>query len=138
MPIKHLEYPYAHKGVRKAPDERELRIFTQTSIHEGGMKAMPAPAAKFARAFQASVRRYPEPRELPVWLLALVEKKVSVQELAAAVHDRLVRAPSEENQELALLLANEIARMKGGPEVLSKHATPELFLKLSGKGGEVK
>jgi hypothetical protein len=48
----------------------------------------------------------------------------------------LHRAPTEENQELALILANEIARMKGGAEALAAHGTPDLLARLSGTGGE--
>ena len=68
----------------------------------------------------------------------MIEKKASVEELAQTLHDRLQRVPSEENQELALIVANEIARMKGGSEVLARHATPELLARLSGKGGKDK
>jgi hypothetical protein len=130
------DYPFPQKGARAAPDKREMRIFVQSAIHEGGSKEMPAPAARFARRFSATVSHYPEQRDLPNWLRALIEKKVSTEELAQTLHDRLLRAPSEENQELALIVANEIARMKGGPEALAKHVVPELLAKLSGNGGQ--
>jgi hypothetical protein len=48
------------------------------------------------------------------------------------VHDRLVRAPTEANQRLALFLANEIARQPGGPEAITRHLTPELLERISG------
>jgi nitric oxide reductase activation protein len=138
MKGKDAEYPYPQKGARKALDKRELRIFAQTAVHEGGSREVPAPAQNFARRFSAALTHYPAQRDLPNWLRAMIEKKASVEELAQTLHDRLQRAPSEENQELALIMANEIARMDGGSEVLSKHSTPELFARLSGKGGKEK
>lgn len=129
---------FPDKGARTAPESRELRIFGQAAIQEGGTKEMPAAARKFSRRFSSAVTHYPEPYELPNWLRAMIEKKSSVEELAKTLHDRLHRAPSEENQELALLLANEIARMKGGSEVLGRYTTPELLARLTGKGGEEK
>ncbi|MEY2410216.1 MAG: hypothetical protein QOF48_2886 [Verrucomicrobiota bacterium] len=96
---------------------------------------MPAPAEKFARRFSATVTHYPAQSELPNWLRAMVEKKASADELTKTLHDRLQRAPSEENQELALILANEIARMEGGSEALAKYATTQLLARLAGKGG---
>ncbi len=138
MSDKNAEYPYPQKGARKAPDKRELRIFVQAPVHEGGSKEMPSPATKFARRFSAAVTHYPAQRELPNWLRAMIEKRASVQELVVTLHDHLHRAPSEENQELALIVANEIARMKGGSEALAKHVTPDLLAKLSGKGGQEK
>lgn len=130
------EYPYPQKGARAAPDKREMRIFLQSAMHEGGSREMPAPAARFARRFSATVSHYPEQRELPNWFRALIEKKVSAEELAQTVRDRLHRAPTEENQELALIVANEIARMKGGPEALAKHVQPEFLARLAGDGGQ--
>src|SRR5690242_3925039 len=122
-----IDYPYPEKGVRPAPDRRELNVFVASSVFEGGTRERPAPAIKFASRFSATLTRYPSPQELPNWLRAMIEKKVSVEELAKTFHDRLLRAPSEANQELALLLANEIARMDGGSEALARHKTPELL-----------
>lgn len=136
MKDKNTEYPYPQKGARKAPDKRELRIFVQAAVHEGGSRELPAPAQNFARRFSAALTHYPAQRELPNWLRAMIEKKASVEQLAKTLHDRLQRAPSEENQELALIVANEIARMDGGSEALSKNVTPELLARLSGKGGK--
>jgi hypothetical protein len=130
------DYPYHVKDVRKEPDDRELRILIQPSIHEGGLKEMPAPAKKFAARFAANVTHFPAKRELPNWFKAMIEKKVSVEELTKTLQEHVFRAPSEENQELALIVANEISRMKGGSEILPKYITPELLTKLSGKGGE--
>lgn len=138
MKDKEEPYPYAEKGARKAPDNREVRIFVQAALQEGGSREMPASALKFARRFSAALTDYPAQRELPNWLRAMIEKKASVEELGQTLCDRLQRAPSEENQELALLVANEISRMDGGAEVLSRHATPELLARLSGKGGQEK
>lgn len=125
-------YPYKEKGIRQAPDERELRVFIQSAEHEGGTKNIPAPARAFAREFSGKLTRYPDPRDLPNWLKAQIEKQATVEELAQTLHDRLHRAPSKESQEMALVLANEIARMKGGSETLSKLLTPELFARLGG------
>jgi hypothetical protein len=136
MKDKEIAYPYEQKGVRKAPDQRELRLFVRAAQHEGGAKEMPAPAQKFASRFSTTLTHYPKRRELPNWLSAQIEKKVPVEELAKTFHERLLRAPSEENMELALLMANEIARLDGGSEALAKHVTPDLFAKLHGKGGQ--
>jgi len=138
MKEKTMDYPYPQKGARIAPDRRDLHIFVASSGHEGGLREMPASAAKFAIRFSAALTPYPSIPELPNWLRAMIEKRVSVEELAKTFHDRLLRAPSEENQELALLLANEIARMKGGSEALAKYKTAELLAKLSGKGAKEK
>lgn len=138
MKSKSPKYPYAEKGARQAPDRRELRIFTQSARHHGGQQEMPAPARRFATTFSASVTRYPDQRELPNWLRAMIEKKVRVEELVQTLQKRLNRAPTEENQELALIVANEVARMEGGSEALAKYTTPELLARLSGKGGQEK
>lgn len=132
------DYPFPQKGVRLAPDRQDLHLFVASPGHEGGTREMPAAAAKFASRFRATLTRYPSQQELPNWLRAMIEKKASVEELSKTFHDRLLRAPSAENQELALLVANEIARMKGGSEALARHKTPELLAKLSGKGGTEK
>lgn len=136
MDDKLKEYPYPQKGTRQAPDTREMNIFVKSAVHEGGSKRIATPAKKFASRFSTTVTRYPKSQELPKWFRAMIEKKVSTEELAKTLHDRLHRAPSEENQEFALIVANEIARMKGGAEVLAKYATPELLARLSVKGGE--
>lgn len=138
MPEKILNYPYQLKEIRKQPDRDELRLLMQQSVHEGGSKTMPDEAKRFAGRFSANVAHYPVIGELPNWFRALIQKKVSVEELTKTLHDMLYRAPVKENQELGLLIANEIARMKGGPEVLSKYMTSDLLSKLSGKGGELK
>lgn len=134
--MKQDEYPYPDKGARKKPDKAELRRFVQADMHEGGTKRMPEAARKFASRFSDAVTRYPERPELQNWLRAKVEKKVPVEELVKTLHDRLQRAPSEENQELALVVANEAARMQGGLEAIHKYLTPELLARLGGKGGE--
>lgn len=133
MKDKSPEYPYQDKGIRKDPDRLELVKFLQAAKQEGGTRKMPLGARKFADRFSAALTHYPNVKELPNWIRAMVEKKVSVEELAQTLHDRLHRAPSEENQQMALLLANEIARMKGGSEALQKHITEELLQRLSGK-----
>lgn len=121
------------RGVRAAPNESEMRVFPQAAMREGGTRQVPAAARQFARRFSLTLTHYPDRRELPNWLRAMVEKKVSVEELTKALHDRLHRAPTEENQGLALVMANEIARMKGGPEALAKYTTPELLERLSAR-----
>lgn len=134
MKEKKIDYPYEQKGARKAPDKRELRIFAQTALHEGGATEMSATAQKFAGRFAATVSHYPRQRELPNWLRAQIEKKVPVEELAKTFNERLQRAPSEENMELALIVANEISRMDGGSKALARYLTPTLFKRLQGKG----
>ncbi|HYK20839.1 MAG TPA: hypothetical protein VEV42_08900 [Pyrinomonadaceae bacterium] len=136
MKDKEIAYPYEQKGARKAPERREVDVLVRKPVHEGGLKDMPAPAQKFASRFSTTLTHYPKQRELPNWLRALVEKKVPVEELAKTTQERLLRAPSEENMEITLLVANEIARMKGGPEALGKYITPDLLAKLHGKGGQ--
>ena len=132
------DFQYPEKGVRKIIDENEARLFTRVSLSEGGTKRIPAAASAFARNFSSGISGYSKPSELPNWLKALATKKVSMAELAKAVHDRLNRAPTRENMELALNLANEIARLKGGGEILSSYVTPELLARLSGEGGKAK
>lgn len=134
MKEKKIDYPYEQKGVRQAPDKRELRVFAQAALQEGGATEMPAAAQKFASRFAATVSHYPERRELPNWLRAQIEKKVPVEELAKTFHERLQRAPSQENMELALIVANEISRMDGGSKALARYLTPTLFKRLQGKG----
>lgn len=128
-------YPLKEKGARSAPDARELRVFIRSGRHEGGMVDMPAAARAFARRTADAVTHYPDPHELPNWLRAMIEKKVPAEELARTLQERLRRAPSEDSQEMALLLANEIARMPRGAEALAKHITPELLRALSGEQG---
>jgi hypothetical protein len=91
-------------------------------------------ARPFQKRAAAEIAYYPEGQRLPKWVLALIEKKVSVEDFAQTVHDRTLRAPSEDNQRLALLLANEIARLPDGPEILDRYLTPELLVGLSGEG----
>jgi len=128
--------PYPEKGARRAPERAELTRFVRAADHAGGRPDMPAEARTFAHRFAATLTRYPDfPQELPNWLRAMIEKKVSVEELAQGIRDRLHRAPSESNQQLALLLANEVARMKGGSEMLQRHVTPDLLQRLGGSEG---
>ena len=44
MKGKDTEYPYRQKGVRKAPDRREVRVFVQAAVHEGGSRTARASA----------------------------------------------------------------------------------------------
>jgi hypothetical protein len=136
MPERIPKYPYSLKDVRKELSREELRTFVQPEAQEGGLKRMPEPAKRFARRFSETVSHYPKKKELPNWFRAMVERKASVEELTKTLHDHLYRAPSKENQELALIVANQIARMKGGSEVLPRYVTPELLSKLSGRGGQ--
>jgi hypothetical protein len=129
------DYPFKQLGSRRAPDLDDVRAFARRGLREGGRRTVPTAARPFQKRAAAEIAHYPEPQALPRWVLALVEKKVSVEELARTVHDRTLRAPTEENQKLALLLANEIARTPDGPELLERHLTPELLQRLSG-GGE--
>jgi hypothetical protein len=137
MAPQNKEYPYPEKGIRKEADRREARAFIRSALHQDGTRETPRAAQQFARRFSAGLTRYPAQPELPKWLLALIEKKASVREVAQTLQEHLRRAPSEENQELALIVANEIARMEGGAEELARHVTPELLARLTaGKGEE--
>lgn len=124
--------PVTEKGSWRPPGPHELRLFVQASQHEGGMSEMPAAAQRFAKRACAAVSGYPGPPELPNWLRAMIQKKASVEDLTRTLHERLHRAPSAQHQELALMMANEIARMQGGPKVLAKYLTPELLQRLGG------
>ena len=121
------------QGKRTRPDARELAIFTQGFRAAGGSRKRRPAAVRFATRFAARVSRYPAVHGQPRWLRALVQTGVSVEEVFATLRNRLQRAPSKANQEFALVLANELARKEGGSEALSRHLTPELFARLSGK-----
>lgn len=144
MKDKAPDYPYPHKGARKAPDKRELRILIQSAacggvskeLHEGGIKERNTAALNFSRRFAATVMHYPVQRETPVWFRVLIEKKATVEEMAQTLRDRLHRAPTAESQEFALLMANEIVRKKGGAEAVAKHVTPELLGRLAEKAAK--
>jgi hypothetical protein len=136
MNDKVTDNQFPQQGTRKAPEREELLGFLRESEREGGSKRIPAAAKRFAGSFAATLTHYPKRRELPKWLRAMVAKNAPVEELAKTLHDRLLRAPSEENMELALIMANEIARLDGGPAVLNRYVTPELLARLSGEGGK--
>lgn len=125
--------PLEEKGKREKPNAKELMLFTQRAQRTGGFRKRNAAAARFADRFAASVTRYARGGDQPKWLRALVQNKASVGQLVMTLRDRVYRAPTKANQEFALLLANEIARMEGGSEALTKHLTPELLSRLSGK-----
>lgn len=123
----------ANKGKRECPSAKELQLFIQRPRREGGSKRVRVSASRFAGHFSAALTRYPVGLDQPKWLRALVETKASVDQLATIVRDRLRRAPTKSNQEIALVLANEIARIDGSSKVLEKHLTTDLFSHLSGK-----
>src|SRR5438128_1079516 len=105
----HLEdYSYPEKGTREVPDQVEQRILAQPALLQGASGEIPIPAKQFARRFETTVMHFPKQRNLPKWLLTMIEKQASAEELAKSLHDRLFRAPSKANQEMALLVANEI------------------------------
>ena len=136
MASENKEYPFPEKGIRREPDKREVHAFIRSTVHEDGTRETPRAAQHFARRFADAVTPYPAHQELPKWLLALIEKKALVREVAQTLQEHLRRAPSERNQELALIVANEIARMEGGAEELARHVTPELLARLSAEQGE--
>lgn len=136
MEDKIPEYP--DMGIRTPPDIAELEEFEQAADKDGGMREISLEAQNFADRFSGALTQYPKAKKLPNWVRAMVEKKVSVEELTQTLHDRISRAPSHENLEMALLLANEIARMKGGSEALAKHLTEEFLSRLKGENGEAK
>ena len=123
-----------NKGKRECPSAKELQLFIQQPHREGGSKRVRVSASRFAGHFSTALTRYPVGLDQPKWLRALVKTRASVDQLVTIARDRLWRAPTKSNQELALVLANEIARIDGGKEVLEKHFTPDLFSRLSGKG----
>lgn len=132
--MDRADYPFKELGPRRAPDQSDVRAFARRGIREGGRRTVPTAARAFQKRAGAEVAQYPEPPALPRWVLALVEKKVSVEEFAKTVHDRTLRAPSAENQRLALLLANEIARRPDGSQILERYLTPELLRRVTGEG----
>jgi hypothetical protein len=134
--MKQGEYPFPNKGAREKPQKSDLRRVVQAEVHHGGTTAMPEAARRFANRFSSAVMRYPARPELQNWVRALIERKAPVEEVVKMLHDRVQRAPSEENQELALVLANEVARMRGGTEAIHEHITPELLARLAGKAGQ--
>ena len=130
------EYPFKLKDARREPDYNELRILVQSAVKNGGTNKVPAPAKRFSGNFTATVREYPKNKELPNWFRSMVQKKASVEELTKTLSEYVLRAPSEEIHEFALLAANQIARMEGGPALLQRYVTHEFLSKLSLKGGE--
>jgi hypothetical protein len=128
------DYPFEETGVRPAPDREEAAVFSTAALTEGGVRSVPSQARRFQKQAAAELSEHPMPEKLPRWVLALVQKKVQADELAKTVAERTMRAPSKENQTLALMLANEIARMDGGPEAIQRHFTPELLDRVSGRG----
>jgi hypothetical protein len=123
-------------GARPAPHAEEAAALARSALRDAGRRTAPAAARAFQRRSAAEVEPYPEQGPLPKWVLALRERKVSGEDFARAVHDRTMRAPSAQNQRLALLLANEIARRPDGPKLVERYLTPELRRRLSGKGRE--
>lgn len=132
--MERADYPFKELGPRRGPDLDDVRAFARQGVRHDGRRSIPTAARSFQQRAAAEVAHYPETPALPKWILALVEKKVSVDEFARAVHDRTLRAPSEENQRLALLLANELARMPNGSKTVERYLTPDLLLRLSGGG----
>lgn len=125
------DYPYKERGPRRT-DRNELRAFSRASMRVGGRDDVPDDARAFQERSAAAIQPYPVASERPKWVLALIERRADVDEFAQVVHDRLVRAPTEANQRLALFLANEIARKPGGPEAVRRHLTPELLERIGG------
>ena len=128
------DYPFKELGPRQAPTLDDVRAFARRGVRAGGEKSVPAAARSFHDRAAAEVMPYPDAKALPRWVLALVEKRVPMEELARTVHDRTLRAPTAANQALALLLANEIARTPEGPQILERYLTPELLQRVSGGG----
>jgi len=134
--MERADYPFKELGPRRGPDLDEVRAFARQGVRHDGRRSVPTAARAFQQRAAAEITPYPELHELPRWVLALVEKRVSVDEFARTVHDRTLRAPSEENQRLALLLANELARTPNGSEIVGRYLTPDLLQRLSGAGDQ--
>jgi hypothetical protein len=132
------EYPFEERGVRSPPDRRELTAFVAPAQGSGRARRMPAQAREFQRNAAAQVSVHPDPGDLPRWVRALVERKVRPDEFAKVVAERTRRAPSKDNQVLALTLANEIARMEGGPAAIERHLTPDLLDRVGGRAERAK
>lgn len=132
------DYPFEERGVRTPPDRHETTVFTAQTHEAGGARRTPGEAREFQKVAAADVTIHPEPSELPRWVRAMVERKVPADVFARAVADRTGRAPSRDNQLLALTLANEIARMEGGGAAIERHLTPELLDRVSGRAERAK
>jgi hypothetical protein len=129
--MERLNYPYVEVGPRSRPTEADRRAFGQVAQREGHRRRSPVAARSFQDVSAARVQPHPEIETLPRWLLAHIERGATSEEIAQAMRDRLVRAPSEANQKLALAVANEIARdPKGGP-IVRRHLTRDVFARVS-------
>jgi hypothetical protein len=137
--MEKIESPFEkreERGVREGPTEVELRSMAAVAPRVSGAVYVPPAALRFQRRFAESIRRHPDIQEMPKWVLGMVEKKASIEEFAKVVHDRTMRAPTEEAIELAAVLANEVARMEGGGAVVQEHITPEVLRQVGSKEGE--
>jgi hypothetical protein len=131
--MKRIDYPYEERGPRRAPDLGELRAFALARVREGGRRRTPTAARAFQERARAEVMEYPALGEPPRWYRALAERKASPDEVARVMAERLLRAPTEENQRLALVLANEISRQPDGSELVRSHLNDELVARINGR-----
>lgn len=132
VPMKNeaLQYPYRETGIRPPLERREAVLLSRDGNAAG--RARPSVEARsFIKRMAGAVFHARLLDKLPKWVLAQVEKGVSVVEFVDLLKKRTLRAPSEENLHLALALANEIMRKERGPQTLRQALTQELVDELS-------
>lgn len=130
------QYPYRKVGQRKLLSNEERLSLAQTESSAG----IGRPRAQVPRAFLRRQRTVSTVGSgllrfrPPAWARRLTAARRPRQEMLDALEKRVYRAPAEKNLRQALIILNDIGRLRGGGKLLRERLTQQVVDRLIGGG----